>query len=57
MIGNSKSKNSFPELEKPFKEFKGKMLMLRKKQSLILNNFSQKVTAKKIDQINKKLSK
>lgn len=57
MVDNTKSKKSFSNIEKPYKEFKGKILLLRNEQGLILKNFSQKVTAKKIDQIKKSLSK
>ena len=57
MNDDTNSKKSFPNIEKPYKEFKDKMLLLRKKQSLILKNFSQKATTQKIDQIKKSLSK
>ena len=57
MSDDTKSKKSLSNIEKPYAEFKGKMAVLRKKQNLILKDFSQKATAKKIDQIKKRLSK
>lgn len=57
MSDDTKSKKSLSNIEKPYAEFKGKMAVLRKKQNLILKDFSQKATAKKIDQIKKSLSK
>jgi hypothetical protein len=57
MIKDTKSKKSFSDIEKPYTEFKGKMAVLRKNQTLILNNFSQKTTTKKINQIKKSLFK
>ena len=57
MSDDTKSKKRFSNIEKPYTEFKDKMAVLKKKQGSILKNFSQKATAKKIDQIKKSLSK
>lgn len=57
MSDDIKIKKRLADIKKPYTEFAGQMTVLRKKQSLILKNYSQKVAVKEINQIKKNLSK